>query len=425
MHFKRKYFTYLIIFILILIAIKIHNSRINNSNFVTPENYGYGKKSNDLDDDTKAINAALKSGKEVHFLAKTYTVKVPSSNKFYALEANGHAPRIKGVKGKTIIKLKLYKDKKHVINSKSGILVAWNTEISDIIFDGGFNYKKNQANLSSMVNIGSNSKVYNCKFKNSKGSNLLVSSSNVRVFKNSFSNFGDHAIYIIKERTDDRSSNIYIYNNEINENDNYQNSNINGRVRGAVKIRDNVEDVHISNNKIHGDECILVSGKAASQASIPSNVHISNNQLFTTYSGVHLDTELVIDNGYRITNRNVIVKDNLIFLKNDNTSGISLTNSRGEFVKNYITSISFKNTNTTGITNFSTGDTDASTVINNNFVGMRVGIYSLGTDSVIKDNKFFNITEKGGCAIYLNYSNQIVKNKFVNCLEEVREQMEN
>ena len=427
MYFKGRYFIYwmILIIIIIIMAIKMQDLRSNTSDFFTPEDYGYGKKYNNLDDNTKAINEALQSGKEVRFRAKTYTVKIPSKNKFYALEANGNSPRIRGVEGKTIIKLKLGKDKKKFINAKSGILVAWNTEISGIIFDGGFNYKRHKANLSSMVNVGYNSKVYDCRFKNSKGSNLIISNSNVHVFKNVFSNFGDHAIYIIKEYTDARSSNIHIYNNEINENNNYQNSLSNGEVRGAVKIRDNVENVYISNNKIHGDECILVSGKAVSQKSIPSKIHISSNRLFTTYSGVHLDTELIVDNGYRITNRDVIAKDNLIYLQNDNTSGISLSNSRGEFTKNYITSVSFQNTNTTGITNFSTGDTESSIVTGNSFIGMRVGIYSLGTGSVIKDNKFFNITEKGGCAIYSYYNNYIKKNKFINCLEQVREKRKN
>ncbi|MDF2790749.1 MAG: hypothetical protein K0S80_3850 [Neobacillus sp.] len=388
--------------------------------FTTPERNGFIYGGGTVESNTQAIINALKSGKEVQFKGITYTVKIPDANQFYALEANGSCPRIKGVKGQTVIKLQLDNTVDPTTNTKSGILVAWNTEVSGIIFDGGFDPTQTQADLASIVNMGSNSRIYDCEFKNSKGSNLVIGASNVYAYRNKFDKFGDHAVYIIKEHTSTRISNIYIYDNTITEDDTYQNSSANGKIRGVIKIRDNVENVFVYNNTVTGDQCVLVSGKAVSANGIPSKINIYNNTLYSTYSGIHLDTDLTTDNGFRITDEEVYARDNRVYVTADNTTGIALANSRIKAVNNDIISTSSANAGTTGITNFSTGDTGRSILRRNRFKGMRIGIFSAGTGSIITENEFYDIKASGGCAVYSYYGDKVVRNDFFNCQEGLR-----
>lgn len=386
--------------------------------WVTPEMFG--AIGDGVNNDTDAIKKASDTGKEVRFDGKTYLVKVPSNNTYFAIEANGNCPKFRGVRGKTIIKLELDNSVDESTNSKSGILVAWNTEIQGITFDGGYNPANTKANLSSVVTVGANSRVRGCDFKNARGSNIGVTGSNVKVHHNKFDTFGDHAVYIHQEYQNTRINDIDVYDNAMTEDPSYQNGVQGGTIRGVVKIRDNVENVNVYNNKITGDQCVLVSANAVAQSGIATKISIYQNDLFTTYSGVHLDTDLTTDNGFRLTKDDVdIFKNNMYMTATANVIGVALEYSSATITSNEFISVDAANTNT-GINEFGTGDTGKSIITENTFRKVRIGIFKPGSGTLIKRNKFYDITATGGTGIYSQYADRIIDNDFYSCIEGLR-----
>jgi hypothetical protein len=386
--------------------------------FCTPEEYG--AVGDGVTNDTEALRQAFTSGKYVLLDAVTYLVEIPLLNQYFAIEANGLCRGAEGVKGQTVIKLKLDNTVDPLTNGKSGILVAWGCNVKNIIFDGGFDYTKTTSDLSSIVTMGGNSVIHDCAFKNSKGSNLGITGSNVKAFNNIYDSFGDHAVYIHQETTGTRIYDIHVYDSVMTENDSYQNGTQGGKIRGTIKIRDNVERVFIHGNTVFGDQCLLVSGKALSPNGIPKKIHSYNNHYYTTYSGIHLDTELGTDNGHRITREDVYSSNDHIYLMADNSIGVALENAQITIVDYEIVSLSDANTATSGMSNFNTGDTGPSYVKGGKLKGVRIGLFSLGTDTLIEDNDFIDILASGGCAIYSKYPDRVINNRGFNCLEGLR-----
>jgi len=394
-----------------------HSDKIGDS-YVTPEMFG--AKGDNVANDTEAIMKAISTGKAVHFEGKTYRIVVPSSNTYFALEANGLCPKFQGVKGKTVLRLDLDSSVDESSNSKSGILVAWNTEIKGIQFDGGYDPSKSKSNLSSVVTVGANSRVRGCGFKNARGSNVGVTGSNVKIHHSDFDTFGDHAVYIHQEYANTRISKIKVYDNEMTEDNTYQNGVQGGQIRGVIKIRDNVEDVDVYNNRITGDQCVLVSCKAISANGIASKIDIYNNKLYTSYSGVHLDTDLTTDNGFRITKDDVSIYGNDIFASvSAGVVGVALEYSAGTIKDNEIVSLIADNTNS-GVSDFGTGDTGKSIVTGNKFRKVRLGVYRIGSGSIVEGNQFHDITSTGGCGVYSQYADRILNNQFFSCVEGLR-----
>ncbi|KQU22368.1 hypothetical protein ASG61_22965 [Bacillus sp. Leaf75] len=376
----------------------------------TPEKFQ--AKRDGITNDTPAFKEMLllARGRQIFLGEGTYLLKIEDIQRFFALSAT-NLTVITGVKGKTVIKLDLGAEQ--VKDDKSGILSVANVELDGIIFDGGFDPSVSKANLSAMVQVGSNSVVRNCGFKNSRGSNLLIIGQNISVHDNKFEKFGDHAVYIQAEVGSATTQNINIYDNEAIEDDTYQNGTSGGKVRGVFKVRDNVKNVHFHGNNIQGDQCILISGKASAEDGIPKSIFIHHNPLKPTYAGVHLETSLTVDNGFRIKYDCVYVNHNEIDLQT-NAAAVVLQNSTISFEVNTVKD----DTGTgTAINEFGLGDMGQSIIKGNTFKGMKIGLFKMGSATIIQDNIFIGIKT---VAVYSNYGDKVTKNHFFSCAEGIR-----
>ncbi|WP_257063426.1 right-handed parallel beta-helix repeat-containing protein [Priestia megaterium] len=378
---------------------------------ITPAKYQASK--DGVTNDTSKFKQMLllNRGRQILLEEGTYLLKIDDLDRFFALSSE-YLTVITGVKGKTVLKLDLTPEQ--ISDDKSGIMFMSRVELDGITFDGGFDPSKYKANLSAMVQVGSNSEVKNCTFRNSRGSNLLAIGQNISIHNNTFEKFGDHAVYIQSEVGNTKTKNIFVYHNQMTEDDTYQNGVAGGKVRGVVKLRDNVEGVHIYDNDITGDQCVLVSGKAVSVDGIPTDIFIYDNRLKTTYAGIHLDTQIDIDNGFRIKKDCVNAHDNKITLLVNNAVGVIRKNADLTFQNNTVKD----STGTgTGMNEFALGDTGQSIVIGNTFEGMRVGLFKMGSASIVENNRFIDIKS---VAVYSSYADKVINNHFFNCVEGIR-----
>lgn len=362
----------------------------------------YGAKGDGDTDDTAAINAALATSANVTFPAGTYRVAESMPGAF-ALLNGGKRRQLTGAgAGATIIKLDA--------GGEGLLLDGTGATISGFTFDGGFNPAAATANLGSCVQGNTGTTVRDCHVLNARGSCLVGVGSSIVFTNNRLEKFGDHAVYVAGDLAKaspfaviSETSSVVIAGNVITDDPSYHNG-MGGATRGAVKLRNNVKDVTVSDNVITGDMCVLIDGDTRAAAAVPRGIVVKGNILTASYSGVQINTAIEAtagDTGIRV--RDVVVSGNVINAPLSPGVGVNLSRSRATISGNLITAM-------TGVSNFETGDVGASTIIGNTFRG-RDGIYKAGTGSIISGNMFDGLTN----GVHLNYHHTLQGNTFAGC----------
>jgi hypothetical protein len=351
----------------------------------------WGAKGDALANDTAAIQSAMAAATgTVKLAAGTYLVSVASGDYALSLPTNVN---IEG-SGIAAATLKLVGG----AGAGKGILSLANGALRHLSIDCGFDPSTMTADTSSCVQANDRTTVEGVSLYNCQGSCLAGVGTKIRWWNNRIKDYGDHALYVAGNVNADGtpsapSSDIVLHGNTITNNAAYHNGP-GGAVRGAIKLRDDVSRVAITNNIIDGDICIMVTGMPWSANSLPRETIISNNTCRSTYAAVDLNTIIEApDNGFRM--EDVAVEANNFSTLSGSSSGVLLRNSRGRVANNV-----FRQTGGDGVTDFGTADAGRSVVSNNTFYasGTNYGVYSVGTGSAVEGNQF--IGSSAGKGVY-------------------------
>jgi len=354
--------------------------------------------------DSAIIQSALNSSRAVFIPEGTW--RLSAATGFALANTSQRRRTIYGAgQGLTVLKLDS--------GGEGGVIDSTGATLADLSIDGGFNPATAQANLLSCVQANSNSTVRNVHIYNARGSCLVGVGSRIQFINNRLEKFGDHAIYFSGDIGTTApynilatSSRIIVSGNIIDDDPTYHNGAAGGPVRGAIKLRNNVSDVSITGNTVHGDQCVLIDGDTRRAEACPRGVVITGNTFIASSTGVHLNTTIdpaAGDLGFRVND--VQIGTNKFTATDTTNVGVVLSRARASIKGNIFRTVD-------GVSNNDTGDTGASIIEGNYFFGS-TGIYKAGTGSRVQGNIFEGLT--GGWGVQYTYHGTVCGNSFIGC----------